>query len=282
MANPAGIDLAFDRLSGDHPGQAIAFLHGILGRGMNLRMIARRFIESQPDWAACLVDLRGHGRSPKSSPGTSVEAAASDVVNLAAREELPLRAIVGHSFGGKVALEVARLGGLPTLDNVVVIDSAPGSTAPLRGGESALDVIDLLDSLPREFKSKSDFIGAVIATGKSRTLAEWLAGSSLDREDDHVKLSFDLREMRALILDYFNRDLWPVVEHPPAGVNVHLIIAEGASTYSPVDRQRALGIAAESSRVTVDILPGGHWLHVDNSDGVVGKLLEYVGNGASA
>src|SRR5258708_5245972 len=95
------IDLVFDRVDGAQPNRAIAFLHGILGRGINLRMIARQFVEARPRWAAWLIDLRGHGRSPKSTPAPSLEAAARDVVSLAARAELPLRAIVGHSFGGK-------------------------------------------------------------------------------------------------------------------------------------------------------------------------------------
>jgi pimeloyl-ACP methyl ester carboxylesterase len=270
-----GVDLAFDRLDGGNPRQAIAFLHGILGRAINLRMIARRFIEARPDWTAWLADLRGHGRSPKSAPAPSLEAAAQDVVSLAGRADFPLRVIVGHSFGGKVALEAARFGVLKSLEHVVVIDSAPGSRAPIRGGDSALDVIDVLDSLPRRFESKSDFIRAVVAAGLTRTLAEWMAGS-LEKKNNHAQLSLDLAEIRALILDYFKRDLWPVVEHPPAGVNVHLIIAEGSTSYSPADRDRALRIAAASSQVTADILPGSHWLHVDNPDGVLGKLLEYI------
>src|SRR5882762_2582341 len=104
------IDLAFDRLDGAHGERTIAFLHGILGRGNNLRNIARRFIEARPDWTAWLVDLRGHGRSPKGAAGPSLEAAARDVVDLAARAAPPLGAIAGHSFGGKVALEALRIG----------------------------------------------------------------------------------------------------------------------------------------------------------------------------
>jgi pimeloyl-ACP methyl ester carboxylesterase len=275
MSKRPGIDLAFDRLHGARPDRAIAFLHGILGRGINLRMIARRFVEARPGWTAWLIDLRGHGRSPKGSPAPSIEAAARDIVNLAARAELPLRAIVGHSFGGKVALETAGLGDLKSLDHVVAIDSAPGSTAPLHGGGSPLDVIDTMESLPREFASKSDFIRAVVAAGKTRTLAEWLAGS-MERENDHVRFGLDLNEIRALLLDYFARDLWPVVEHPPDPVRVHLIIAGRSDSYSPSDRERALQIAASNSEVTADVLPGGHWLHVDNPDGVLSKLLDYI------
>jgi pimeloyl-ACP methyl ester carboxylesterase len=82
------IKLTFDRIRGERSGQSIVFLHGILGRGNNLRSIARRFVDSQPDWTAWLVDLRGHGQSPKGTAGASLEAAARDVVSLAGRVEL--------------------------------------------------------------------------------------------------------------------------------------------------------------------------------------------------
>src|SRR2546426_12026329 len=113
------IDLAFDQLDGARPERAIAFLHGILGRGNNLRTIARRFVEERPGWTALLVDLRGHGSSPKGTAGPSLEAAARDVVKLAARGAQPPGAIVGHSFGGKIALEAARIGSMSSLEHVV-------------------------------------------------------------------------------------------------------------------------------------------------------------------
>jgi len=269
------VDLAFHRVDGAQPERAIVFLHGILGRGMNLRMIARRFVETRPGWTAWLVDLRGHGRSPKSTPAPSLQAAARDVVDLAGRSGFPVAAIAGHSFGGKVALEAARLAGIDSLDHVVVIDSVPGARVPVGGGDSALGVIDTIESLPRTFASKSDFIQALVAAGKSRRVAEWLAGS-VEKENDHLRFILDLNEIRALILDYFASDLWPVVEHPPKAVRVHLVIADRSNSYSPADRERALRIAASSRQVTVDILPGGHWLHVDNPDGLLAKLLEYI------
>jgi len=66
-----GVRLAFDRVDGARPESAIAFMHGILGRGINLRTIAKRFVEARPGWTAWLVDLRGHGRSPKGTPKPS-------------------------------------------------------------------------------------------------------------------------------------------------------------------------------------------------------------------
>jgi pimeloyl-ACP methyl ester carboxylesterase len=270
------VELAFDRVDGERPERAIAFLHGILGRGNNLRTIAKRFVEAQPGWTAWLVDLRGHGRSPRGGPAPSLEAAARDIVDLADRSSQPLAAIAGHSFGGKVALEAARIGAVAPLEHIVVIDSFPGPRDPLRDGDSALAVIEAIESLPRTFASRTNFIEAVVATGQSRALAQWLAASLQkegDKDDDHVRFTLDLNEMRALMLDYFRRDLWPVVEHPPGATRVHLVIGDRSESYSPADRARAERIAASSDRVTVDVLPAGHWVHVDDPDGLLRVLL---------
>jgi esterase len=277
------IDLAFDQLDGARASRTIAFLHGILGRGNNLRSIARRFIEERPEWTAWLVDLRGHGRSPKGTPGPSVEAAAGDVVKLARRASqagLPFAAIAGHSFGGKIALEAARIGSLESissLDHVVVIDSVPGIREPVRGNDSALGVIETLESLPQTFPSKAAFVEALVERGKTRELAQWLAQSvEKDSDGDRVRFMLDLDEIRALILDYFSRDLWPVVEHPPGSTRAHLVIADRSDSYTPASRERAARIAASTARVTVDILPAGHWVHVDDPEGLLRTLLNRV------
>lgn len=269
------MDLAFQRIDGSRPKQAVAFLHGILGSGRNLRTIATRFIEQRPEWTAWLVDLRGHGDSPRGNPEPALETTARDVLTLAARSSVPMHAIVGHSFGGKVALEALRIAEAAALRDVVTIDSSPSSREPLTGGDSALAILDIIESVPRRFESISSFVAALEGAGLSRDVAQWLAGS-LRREGDHVQFSLDLAEIRALLLDYFKRDLWPVVENPPGETTVHLVIGERSTSYSAADRDRALQIAASNQRVTVDVLPTGHMVHVDDPDGLVGILLRYV------
>ena len=260
--------LAFERIEGVEPAWAIAFLHGILGQGSNLQTLARRFVGQHPTWTAWLVDLRGHGNSSKGTPGASLEAVARDIVALAANNTLPVAAIAGHSFGGKVALEVARLEEIPSLSDVVVIDSTPGAREPLRGADSALGIIATLESLPDTFASITEFVAELERSGLSRQVAQWLAGS-LERNGNRLRFGLDLNEIRTLLLDYFVRDLWPVVENPPGKTRLQLVIGDRSDSYSPADRERALRIASSNPRVTVDVLPAGHWVHMDNLEGLL-------------
>ena len=284
--HPTSVPLAFEHVAPPVPASRRAlFLHGMLGGGGNLRTLARRFVDARPGWDACLVDLRGHGASPKGSPDPSLFAAAADVAALCAGSP-PVVALVGHSFGGKVALQVARHGFGPLvgrdhhvqtpLRHVVTLDTNPGVRPPPRTGDSAFAVIDMLTELPAAFPSRAAFVDAVIARGHSRTLAGWLALSTAPSPSGGVRFALDLAELRMLLLSYFAEDLWPFVQAPPDPVHIHQVIAGRSTSYSLDDRDRAAQIAAENPRVTVDTLPTDHWIHAEDPDGVLRILLARI------
>jgi pimeloyl-ACP methyl ester carboxylesterase len=274
------VELAYEQVPG--PGEAlrrVLFLPGIFGRGSNLRTLARRFLEARPGWDAWLLDLRGHGASPKGTPSPSLAAAAADVTALCAWSAIPVAAIVGHSFGGKVALEILRQGFLPILakDNqstvplshVMTLDSNPGPRVPDPTPDSAWSVLEMLQELPATFPSRTAFVEAVTARGHSRTLAQWLALSTEPAPAGGVRFALDLAELRALLLSYFAADLWPVVSEPPDSVRIHLVIGEHSTSYAPTDRARARELTARREQMTVDFLPTGHWVHTDDLDGLL-------------
>ena len=94
---------------GSEPSACAYVLHGILGSAKNWRTFGRRLAARFPSWRIVLVDLRHHGDSPHLPPPNTLAACAADLERLsAAREERP-SVVIGHSFGGKVALEWAGL-----------------------------------------------------------------------------------------------------------------------------------------------------------------------------
>lgn len=95
-------------------------------------MAARAFSQ----WQFVLVDLRNHGNSKGFDPPHSIALAAHDVRTLVrhlavtqsrARSHAPFRvdAVIGHSLGGKVALELANQPN-PVSYMYWILDSFPG------------------------------------------------------------------------------------------------------------------------------------------------------------
>ncbi|WP_053235059.1 alpha/beta fold hydrolase [Sandaracinus amylolyticus] len=258
------------------PTRSLLLLHGILGSGANLRTIARRFVQARPDWAAVLVDLRRHGASLEASGPDTLAQAAEDVASLARSLEAPARAVLAHSFGGKVALQwlaTERAG----LEHAFVVDSTPGARVDARGSESTVRVVEMLDALPYPFASREAFVKAVQEQDPRPAIAPWLA-MSLRRGDDGFRFGPPIPSIRALLASYFASDLWGVVEAPPEGTSLHFVIGERSGVLDEADRARLDALASrQPGRVTVDRLPTDHWVHAEDPEGLVRVMLARMG-----
>lgn len=98
------------------PAQVLA-IHGLTGHGQRWQTLATRHL---PEYTVVAPDLIGHGRSSWAAPW-SIDA---NVAALAALLEDPV-VVVGHSFGGAVALNLAAA--RPDLvSRIVLLDPAVG------------------------------------------------------------------------------------------------------------------------------------------------------------
>lgn len=261
---------------GATPTRALIFLHGILGQGTNLRTLARRFVEARPSWQAVLLDLRAHGQSQGLEGEDTVVTAADDVAQSARASALPVRAVLGHSFGGKVAMLLPER--LEGLEHLVILDSAPGQRLDFRGSELTMSVLSTLDAAPAVFPSREAFVAHLGAAGIDTGIAQWLA-MNLERGASGFHFTLSLGRIRSLLASYFACDCWPVLERlaSDAGPGFHLVIGARSKVFDAGDKERALAIAARSGgRCTVDVLQTGHWVHVEDFDGTVRLLLERV------
>jgi pimeloyl-ACP methyl ester carboxylesterase len=255
----------------------LLFLHGILGSGPNWRTIARKLVADRPDWGAVLVDLRMHGRSQGAPPPHDLDAVAGDLDRLAADlegREMPVRGVIGHSFGGKSALAFRLLAsGGPTsaasrLVDTWVLDASPSirEAAPARPagdpGDGAIEVLRALEQAPGQFSGRDEFLAWMNGRGFSRGLAEWL-GMNLVSEAGSYRLRLDLTAIRLLLEDYCREDLWPAVEGAGLPGALHFVVAGRSSAVTADDRVRLEDLAARGV-AAVHVLPdAGHWLHLD-------------------
>jgi len=103
-------------------GEPLIILHGLFGSLDNWMTIAKKL---SAYYEVFIVDARNHGQSPKSNE-FNYEAMADDLYTFLLDHQIVNPIILGHSMGGKTAMQFAM--NYPTkIDKLVVVDIAPKS-----------------------------------------------------------------------------------------------------------------------------------------------------------
>lgn len=253
---------------GASPERWLFVLHGIYGTGRNWATLIRRLLRERPEWGAVLVDLREHGGSRGFEPPHTLEAAAEDLAALVRSLGVRSDAVLGHSFGGKVSLTYGKL--YPdAVDEIWIIDSTPEARSP---GGSAADMLRIVRGHPGPFGSREAAVQALVGEGVALGVAQWMA-TNLEMAEGEYRWRLDFDALEELLQDFFRTDLWDVVE-APVGPRIHFVRAESGSVLSDEAVARIEGAGRTNGRVYLDRLVGGHWLNVDNPDGVVELLAD--------
>lgn len=101
-------------------GQPFLILHGFLGMSDNWKTLGNQFSE---DFEVHLIDQRNHGRSFHSDE-FSYEVLAEDLKNYINHYQLENCIVLGHSMGGKIAMQFA-LTNPDFVSKLIVADIAP-------------------------------------------------------------------------------------------------------------------------------------------------------------
>ena len=258
------------------PSRHMLVLHGIYGRGRNWTTVARDLVRQRPDWACVLVDLPGHGSSPDPSPPHTITAAADDVSATEAALGVQASAVAGHSFGGKVALTLAD--GRRRLEQVWVIDSTPEARIP---EGSAWGMVEAIRSLPGDFASRAEATVGLMNRGYAEPVAAWMSSNLVNR-DGRYRWRLDFDVMEALLRDFFDRDLWHIVESPPDGCVLHFVKASQSSTLTEAACRRIEAAAASSGRVHLHRIDSGHWVNADNPEALTALMARHLPDTAHA
>lgn len=231
------------------------------------------------------MDLRNHGDSAEVEdlhPPHDLANAAADVANLFKAQGWPWPDVVlGHSLGGKVALQFAqdivngRYGESAALPKQVwTLDSVPGVVSP---GDSSFEVekvLEVLQNLPSQIPSRKWLVDHMLKLGFSVTLSNWL-GSNLNTTGRKT-WAFNLEGAVQMFNSYRETEYWSLLESPPDGIEFQIVRAEKSDRWEPDVIQRLASLATRhlgplDGKVSVHVLPNaGHWVHVDNPEGLRG------------
>ena len=256
-------------------GPRVAFVHGLFGQGRNWTTIARRLADE--GHRVTLVDLPDHGHSPWTDRVDYVDM-AEHLAGLVGSWGEPVT-LVGHSMGGKVAMQLAlRHPGL--LRALVVVDISP-SLYPETGGRTddpdeeaspfaayiaAMRAIDLTGLRTRE-----DADAALRAAVPSDMVRAFLL-QSLVREGTGWRWRLNL--------ELLGRDLGVLrgFPDPPPGAVFEgptLWIAGADSTYV-LDRDRPRMAELFPSVRLVRVKHAGHWVHSEQPEVFTEALRRFL------
>uniref|UniRef100_A0A0A9CUL4 AB hydrolase-1 domain-containing protein n=1 Tax=Arundo donax TaxID=35708 RepID=A0A0A9CUL4_ARUDO len=237
------------------------------------------------EWRMVLVDLRNHGRSAGIKglgPPHDMSCAAKDLADLVKARGWPWPdVVVGHSMGGKVALDFAEscsrgvYGESAVLPKQFwVLDSVPGQVETDNSDGEVERVLQTLASLPSSLPSRKWVVDHMLSLGFSKSLSEWI-GSNLKKDNEHVTWAFDLQAATDMFNSYRERSYWELLEHPPKDLEIAIVQAERSDRWDPDDVERLKALSRrerkpDAGKVSLHVLPNsGHWVHVDNPKGLL-------------
>lgn len=228
-------------------GQVIVLIHGLFGSYENLGVIARALAGQ---WQVVNLDMRNHGRSDWHDT-MSYALMAEDVKDTLDHLGLDQVILLGHSMGGKIAMEFA-LRYPDRVNKLILADISPVQNRP-RHLEilSALDGVDL-NNLQSRQQADQQLALSITETGVRQFLLK-----SLYKEDDHFRWRFNIK---ALIANYQQ-----LLEAPPSKgpyTGPVLFIKGAESDYLLPEHQSLIQQLFPHSKAKV-IMGTGHWLHAE-------------------
>ena len=243
-------------------GDTLVLLHGLFGSSANWGSIARALAD---DYRVLVPDLRNHGRSPHAQ-GMDYTAMSADLLDLLERHGVKRCLLVGHSMGGKVAMQLAlqqpqRVAGL------AVVDIAPLSYR--HDFHVVLDAMASIDLAGLRDRTQADraLAGAIPEGGVRGFLLQNLARAG---SDWHWRIN--LEAIRKAMSDITGFEPPPGATYPgPA----HFIFGERSDYVQP----GAEGLIRPMfPRATFCPVAGaGHWVYAEQPEGFMRCLQAFLG-----
>lgn len=225
-------------------GQPLVLLHGLFGSADNWGSVAKHF---SPYYQVVSVDLRNHGRSPHSDSQTYAEM-ADDLLELCDTLGLAQIHLLGHSLGGKVAMQFATQ--YPArVNKLIVVDMAPRAYEDEH--TSLIDAMLALDT--NQVSSRSEADKALSASIPNLMVRQFLL-TNLVKVDHQLQWRINLPALKANYT-HFRAAIAAHFDQPS------LFIHGERSDY--VQDSDVADIRQSFPKAQFISLPTGHWVHAE-------------------
>ena len=243
-------------------GPDLVLLHGLFGQGTNLRSVARAL---EADFRVHCLDLPDHGRSPWLTTASLATYAAA-VLGWMDQHELTAAHILGHSLGGKVAMELA-LTEPARVERLVVADMAPVTYAEHH--QVILDALQQVAAQGCQTRAEAEaLLGEVI--DDPGVVGYLLMSLERGAESDFYQWRFNL----ASLAEAYGR----LREAPTeaASYQGHTLFLKGSeSAYIQASHEPEIQRRFPCSQL-VTVNQAGHWLHIDQPEAFNSAVRDFL------
>ena len=229
-------------------GQPLIILHGLFGSLDNWRTLSKTFSRSLQVFA---LDQRNHGHSPHSETFTA-QVLVEDLKEFMQQQGLSSAHLLGHSMGGKTAMQFAVT--YPQMvDKLIVVDIAPKAYPP-----EHKDIFDALYALDvQTLRTRQEAEAALARKIQELSLRQFLL-KNLERDPAGA---FRWRINLAAIHNNYE-EILKGLETSRTFEKPTLFIKGGSSGY--IQEGDTATLRAIFPQAQIVIIPGaGHWVHAE-------------------
>tara|TARA_B100001250_G_scaffold412794_1_gene444996 strand:- start:680 stop:1444 length:765 start_codon:yes stop_codon:yes gene_type:complete len=244
-------------------GPTIIILHGLFGEGKNWFNIAK---ELSSDYELHLIDQRNHGNTFHDI-NHDYNLLAGDLYNYIQHHNLISYSIIGHSMGGKVAMQFA-LQYPHYLKKLIIVDIAPRKYI-----DDHAVILQGLNKVLLYAKSRKDAFSILFNEIQDTSVTHFLLkGLYFKSINNQPQLKFNLKS-----LEVNNDNLLKAIKADCQYIKPIYFLRGDNSTYiTDLDVKYIASLFPYYNIITIK--NAGHWVHYDNKVefiSVVNKLLKY-------
>ncbi|AXV65344.1 alpha/beta fold hydrolase [Pseudoalteromonas lipolytica] len=242
-------------------GSHVVLIHGLFGSLENLNVIAKALSEN---YTVTNIDLRNHGKSFHSD-SMNYTVMAADVLELLNHLNINKAHIVGHSMGGKVAMQLA-LSYPERVEKLVVMDISPVANKP-RHSAIFKGLNDVANSAVTDRKAADEILAKQIPELGVR---QFLLKSFAKNEQGQYQWRFNLA-----VLDQQYENILAQLDENDSCLCDTLFIKGNDSDYILAEHRPVIMALFPNSKAKI-IHGAGHWLHAQKPLAVNKAISDFL------
>jgi esterase len=259
------------QISGNPSGHKLVFLHGLMGSLSNWRRIVTAF---EADYQILVFDQRGHGRSFQPESGYAPSDFAADLKGILDHYGWRKIDLVGHSMGGRNALEFANHWP-ERIEKLVIEDIGPEQ------GIEGLQIIErMLNLVPTPFASRFDakqffetkFENLISFHDQPHVIRQFFYTNLEEKPDGRTDWRFSKRGILETLQIGHTGSRWNLVEN----LTIPTLWIHGEQSRD-LTRSMFEEILRRNPKIKgVEVAGSGHWVHFDQPEAFIAALKDFL------